>query len=152
VKFFLNYMNEIFYGYNFPCVDHRRGGTECTYFGHTDGVNPSGQLVPAQPPDFLDWLQLHLEGTTRHHMARCGWGNRGMVLVSAAAIRTHPRAFYDNLLLQLSSDVFPMAGMFLERLWRRIFLCSAVHPGSRQAGEGRRARKIRGSRDSAAFP
>jgi hypothetical protein len=66
-KFFLNFMNEVFYGararggdagtravaglftrvpsplhtragYNFPCRDHRRGGTECVYFGHTGAL------------------------------------------------------------------------------------------------------------------
>ena len=145
-KFFLNFMNEIFYGYNFPCKDHRRGGRECVYFGHTDGVNPSGRLVPAQPPDFLEWMQAHLGGTTRRQMARCGWGNRGMVVVSRAAVGSHPKAFYQNLLAQLSDDVFPMAGMFLERLWRRVFLCSAMQPG----GEGSRARAGAGAGPGAA--
>ena len=161
-------------GYNFPCKDHRRGGTECVYFGHTgarcraaerhaavfsphspsacnlaDGVNPTGQLVPASPPDFLDWMQQHMEGATRRQMARCGWGNRGMVVVSRAAIRAHARAFYDNLLQQLSNDVFPMAGMFMERLWRRVFLCSTMAPGGAGGasggggGNGRAARRMR---------
>ncbi len=208
-KFFLNFMNEVFYGawpragtqeesrccslchahsravcgaharagYNFPCRDHRRGGTECVYFGHTgacvvrrtqacpfaaskqathmrslrtpDGVNPTGQLVPASPPDFLDWMTAHLGGTTRRQMARCGWGNRGMLAVSAAAVRAHPLAFYDNILQQLSHDVFPMAGMFMERLWRRVFLCSAMAPGGAggattgDPSSGRAARRMR---------
>ena len=114
-------------------MDHRRGGTECTYFGHTDGVNPSGRLAPAQPADWLEWLDAHVEGTRRHQVARCGWGNRGMVVVSRAAVRGHSRAFYQNILEQLSRDVFPMAGMFMERLWRRVWLCSNMEPG----GEGR---------------
>ena len=133
LRFALNWLNERFYGVNFPCVDHRRGGTQCVYFGHTDGVNPSGQLVPAQPPDWLDWLDMHVEGTRRAHIARCGWGNRGMVVVSRAAIRGHSRAFYENIVEQLSHDVFPMAGMFMERLWRRVFLCSNMAPGAGHA-------------------
>ena len=105
--------------------------------------------MPAVPSDFIAWLDTHLEGTTRKQMARCGWGNRGMVVVSKAAIRTHARAFYDNILEQLSHDVFPMAGMFMERLWRRVFLCSAVVPGApggaalAQPGGGRAARRMR---------
>ena len=97
-----------------------------------DGVNPTGKLVPASPPDFLEWMDLHLGGTTRRQMARCGWGNRGMVVVSRAAVRAHALAFYDNILQQLSQDVFPMAGRFMERLWRRVFLCSNMALG----GEG----------------
>ncbi len=192
-KFFLNFMNEIFYGarsqqaaaaatvsflwvprgtycaqpgrsprrgcwlpvgYNFPCKDHRRGGTECVYFGHTDGVNPSGKLVPAQPPDFLDWMTQHLGGTTRRQMARCGWGNRGMVVVSRAAVRAHALPFYANLLAQLSDDVFPMAGMFMERLWRRVFLCSSMATGGEggaRLDDARSGRTARRMRDAAAL-
>lgn len=133
LKFFLNYMNEVFYGVNFPCKDHRRGGTDCVYFGHTDGVNPTGRLVPADPPDFYAWLDLHLEHTQRRHIRRCGWGNRGMIIVSKAAIQAHSRHFYANILEQLSKDVFPMSGMFMERLWRRVWLCSTMEPGGGHA-------------------
>jgi hypothetical protein len=90
-------------------------------------------------------MDLHLGGTTRRQMARCGWGNRGMVVVSRAAVRAHALAFYDNILQQLSQDVFPMAGMFMERLWRRVFLCSNMALG----GEGgARAEDTRGGRNS----
>ncbi len=104
--------------------------------------------MPAQPPDFLEWMQQHLFGTTRRQMARCGWGNRGMIVVSRAAVRSHALPFYQNILEQLSSDVFPMAGMFMERLWRRVWLCSAMAPGGQggavmAAGQGRAARRVR---------
>jgi len=95
--------------------------------------------VPASPPDFLEWMDLHLGGTTRRQMARCGWGNRGMVVVSRAAVRAHALTFYQNILQQLSSDIFPMAGMFMERLWRRVFLCSNLAAG----GEGGAAKHSR---------
>lgn len=133
LKFFLNFMNEVFYGVNFPCKDHRRGGTDCAYFGHTDGVNPTGRLVPADPPDFYAWLDVHLEGTRRKHIRRCGWGNRGMVIVSKAAIRGHSKEFYANIVDQLGRDVFPMSGMFMERLWRRVWLCGNMAAGGGHA-------------------
>ena len=117
-------------------------------------MNPTGRLVPATPPDFLDWLQQHLFGTTRHDMTRCGWGNRGMVVVSRAALRAHPRAFYENVLEQLSHDVFPMAGMFMERLWRRVFLCSSMATGGEggaRLDDARSGRTARRMRDAAAL-
>ena len=138
LRFVANWFNERFYGVNFPCRDHRRGGTDCVYFGHTDGVNPTGSLTPAQPSDWIEWLDAHLEGTRRFQIARCGWGNRGMVVVSRAAIRGHSKQFYANLVSQLERDVFPMAGMFVERLWRRMFLCSNMAAGGE--GRGRRRR------------
>ena len=115
-----------------------------------DGVNPTGKLVPASPPDFLEWLDLHLGGTTRRQMARCGWGNRGMVVVSRAAVRAHALAFYDNILQQLSQDVFPMAGMFMERLWRRVFLCSNMALGGEGGARAADARSGQNSRRAAA--
>ena len=132
-KWVLNFLNEVFYGYNFPCVDTRRGGEDCTYFGHTDGANTDGRLAPATPPDFLDWMWLHMR-STRRDMARCGWGNRGMLAASRAAVHKHPLGLYEGLLAQLSRDVFPTAGMFMERLWRRVFLCSRA--GELGAGAG----------------
>ncbi len=121
--------------------------------------------MPAVPSDFLEWMTAHLGGTTRRQMARCGWGNRGMVVVSRAAVRSHTRAFYENLFEQLSHDVFPMAGMFMERLWRRIFLCSAMSPGGAGGGaldgsvlggsaleDGRAARRMRTVRSAEDLP
>ena len=116
-----------------------------------DGVNPSGKLVPASPPDFLEWMDLHLGGTTRRQMARCGWGNRGMVVVSRAAVRGHSLEFYDNILQQLSSDVFPMAGMFMERLWRRVLLCSNMALGGEGGAPAADARGGRSMRAAAAL-
>lgn len=99
-------------------------------------MNPGGRLTPASPPLFPAWLDAHLGGATRADMRRCGWGNRGMVVVSKAAILANPKEFYENLLAQLSHDVFPMAGMFMERLWRRVFLCSGWQAGGRGARLG----------------
>jgi hypothetical protein len=84
-------------------------------------------------------------------MARCGWGNRGMVVVSRAAVRGHSLEFYDNILQQLSSDVFPMAGMFMERLWRRVFLCSNMALGGEGGAPAADARGGRSMRAAAAL-
>jgi hypothetical protein len=43
---------------------------------------------------------------------------------SGAAIRKHPPAFYANLEAQLGVATFPVSGMYMERMWRRVFLCS----------------------------
>ena len=96
-------------------------------------MNPTGQLVPADPPDFYAWLDKHLEHTQRKHIRRCGWGNRGMIVVSKAAIKAHSREFYASIVEQLGRDVFPMSGMFMERLWRRVWLCSNMEPGGGRA-------------------
>lgn len=87
------------------------------------GANDEGYLAPATPPVFSDWLWQHLH-STQLHIARCGWGNRGMFAASRAAVHKHPPELYERLLGELSRDAFPMAGMFMERLWRRVFLCS----------------------------
>ncbi len=55
---------------------------------------------------------------------RCGWSFRGVFAASGAAIRKHPPAFYANLEAQLGVATFPVAGMYMERMWRRVFLCS----------------------------
>jgi len=55
---------------------------------------------------------------------RCGWSFRGLFAVSQASVRKHPRAFYANLRAELGKHRFPMAGMYMERLWRRVFLCA----------------------------
>ena len=47
-----------------------------------------------------------------------------MFAASRAAVLKHSRGFYENLGLQLEPHAFPTAGMFVERLWRHIFLCS----------------------------
>lgn len=47
-------------GPNFPCKDTRQGGTQCQYFGHTGGANEGGHLTTASPPNFRDWLRVHM--------------------------------------------------------------------------------------------
>lgn len=171
-------------GPNFPCRDHRRGGAECVYHGHTGarsharcllprpttalarvarppsfpplpthqpthppspthhppfpaGANPGGALTPATPPLFPDWLAAHLGGATEADVRACGWGNRGMLAVSRAAVLARPREFYANLVEQLGQAAFPMAGMFMERMWRHTFLCANWRPGGRGRAGGR---------------
>jgi hypothetical protein len=58
------------------------------------------------------------------HQLRCGWSFRGVFAASSASIRKHRPGFYANLEEQLSVAVFPVAGMYMERMWRRILLCA----------------------------
>lgn len=157
-------------GYKLPCGDAQRGGTDCAWDG-TSGGNAAarGVLTPATPPDFHDWMLLHT-GTLHSDMARaapprlhaasdsgasadarvraqlrCGWSFRGIFAASAGAIRKHSPAFYANLEDQLGAAVFPVAGMYMERLWRRVLLCARPDAGLLPAG----AQKSRGGRDGA---
>jgi hypothetical protein len=60
----------------------------------------------------------------RLHQLRCGWSFRGVFAASSASIRKHRPGFYANLEEQLGVAVFPVAGMYMERMWRRILLCA----------------------------
>jgi hypothetical protein len=40
-------------------------------------------------------------------------------------VRKHRPGFYANLEEQLGGATFPVAGMYMERLWRRVLLCDA---------------------------
>lgn len=77
-RFALNFLNEVFYGacirrgewihklgltnktfvagFNFPCVDHRRGGEECVYFGHTGAVGGEWPRLARINPTFPNFL------------------------------------------------------------------------------------------------
>jgi hypothetical protein len=121
-------------GYKFPCSNAQRGGLDCRWDG-TSGANEGagGALVPAMPTDFYDWMLMHT-GTLHSDMLRCGWSFRGVFAASAASIRKHRPGFYANLEEQLGAAVFPVAGMYMERMWRRVLLCApAVERGSGSA-------------------
>ena len=70
---------------------------------------------------------------------RCGWSFRGIFAASKRAIRKHPPSFYAQLEEQLGAAVFPVAGMYMERLWRRVLLCARAEQAweARGAGEAR---------------
>ena len=125
LRFAHSRVKELVQGFKFPCADRNRGSKQCRWDG-TSGANPqAGVLAPAEPNDFVEWMRLHTS-TTVWDMLRCGWSFRGVFAASKAAIRGHEVGLYAHLRDELSKAMFPMAGMYQERLWRRLFLCSGA--------------------------
>ena len=124
LRFAQSRLKELVQGFKFPCADRNVGSRQCRWDG-TSGANPlGGALVPAEPNDFLAWMRVHAH-TTLWDMLACGWSFRGVFAASRGAIRSHEVGLYDHLRGELAKAKFPMAGMYQERLWRRLFLCSA---------------------------
>ena len=84
-------------------------------------------MTPATPSDFYDWMLVHA-GTTHADMRRCGWSFRGIFAAAAPLVRKHPPELYAHLRDELGEAVFPVAGMYMERLWRRLLLCAPPTP------------------------
>lgn len=74
------------------------------------------------PADYFHWMRVHA-GVTPLSLYRCGWGFRGVFAASRGAILRRPPAYYARLEAELGRAVFPVAGMYQERLWRRILYC-----------------------------
>ena len=128
LRFAHSRLKELVQGFKFPCKDRNVGSTGCRWDG-TSGANPTGgQLVPAEPNNFITWMRVHAD-TSVWDMLACGWSFRGVFAASGAAIRGHDVALYSHLRGELAKAKFPMAGMYQERLWRRLFLCSGAGRG-----------------------
>jgi len=118
-----SWLKELWQGFKLPCASAQRGG-DCRWDGTTGGNSArGGALVAAEPPDFYDWMRAHAETRPRDMLA-CGWSFRGVFAASAAAVRRHPPPFWLRLEAELGKHAFPVAGMYMERLWRRVLLCS----------------------------
>ena len=105
--------------------------------------------MPAEPRDFYDWFAVHT-GASRAALLRCGWSFRGVFAASASAVRRHPPAYYAHLEAQLGAAVFPVAGMYMERLWRYALRCAPrTPPGGPMPWEAWEAGQ--GARDAAAL-
>lgn len=117
------WLRELWQGYKLPCASAQRGGA-CRWAG-TSGSNTAAgkELAAAEPPGFQEWLWYHL-GTSNAAMLRCGWSFRGIFAASAAAIRRQPPSLYAHLRDELGKAAFPVAGMYMERAWRRLLLCA----------------------------
>ena len=133
-----SWVKEVWQGFKLPCNSRNRGGPQCRWDGTSGGNGGGGGwLSPAEPVDFYDWMWVHT-GTRPRQMWACGWGFRGVFAVGAESARKHSPEFYAHLEAELGKHAFPVAGMYMERMWRRVFLCAAA--GDREAGGGAAAR------------
>ena len=113
-------------GYKLPCDSAQHGGN-CRWDGTSRANGAGGALTPATPPDFYDWMHVHV-GASHADMRRCGWSFRGIFAAAAPLVRKHPAELYEHLRDELGKAVFPVAGMYMERMWRRMLLCAPPTP------------------------
>lgn len=110
-------------GMKLPCGDSEEGGATCAWRGTTS--SSGNTLAPASPATFGAWAMRHAGVTSKGALRSCGWSFRGVFAASSTSIAAHPPRFYELLEAELSGAVFPVAGMYMERLWRWVLLC---HP------------------------
>ena len=105
----------------------RRSGTvdaafECSFYQTRQGRR---SLAPAAPRPFGNWFEAHV-GSMRTFYQSGEYAN-GLVVTDARTLRSRPRAFWEGLLAQLSTDNAPEAGHFVEKASTFLF-----HPSRAQ--------------------
>ena len=105
----------------------RRSGTvdatfECSFYQTRRGRR---SLAPAAPRPFGKWFEAHV-GSMRTFYQSGEYAN-GLVVTDARTLRSRPRAFWEGLLAQLSTDNAPEAGHFVEKASAFLF-----HPSRAQ--------------------
>ena len=99
----------------------RRSGTvdaafECAFYQTRQGRR---SLAPAAPRPFVNWFEAHV-GSMRTFYQSGEYAN-GLVVTDARTLRSRPRAFWEGLLAQLSTDNAPEAGHFVEKASAFLF-------------------------------
>ena len=99
----------------------RRSGTvdaafACDFYQTRQGRR---SLAPASPRPFGNWFEAHV-GSMRTFYQSGEYAN-GLVVTDARTLRSRPRAFWEGLLAQLSTDNAPEAGHFVEKASAFLF-------------------------------
>jgi len=107
---------------DFSAWDH------CSWSGGSSenrNTGANGRLVVPNPRNLASWACQHW-GVSPSVLERCHWQWTGTFAVGVGNIRARPRASYQNVVTQLAvaGQTGGLAGHFMERLWRSIFLCS----------------------------
>ena len=105
----------------------RRSGTvdaafACDFYQTRRGRR---SLAPAAPRPFGNWFEAHV-GSMRTFYQSGEYAN-GLVVTDARTLRSRPRAFWEGLLAQLSTDNAPEAGHYVEKASAYLF-----HPSRAQ--------------------
>jgi len=105
----------------------RRSGTvdaafACDFYQTRRGRR---SLAPAAPRPFGNWFEAHV-GSMRTFYQSGEYAN-GLVVTDARTLRSRPRAFWEGLLAQLSTDNAPEAGHYVEKASAYLF-----HPARAQ--------------------
>jgi len=117
---------------DFSAWDH------CSWSGgssENQNTGANGRLVVPSPRSLASWACQHW-GVSPSVLERCHWQWTGTFAVGVANIRARPRERYQNGVAQLADagQTGGLAGHFMERLWRSIFLCSLGGNCVRDAG------------------
>ena len=110
------------------CVCNDQVG-KCNWHGLTTenarvhGAN--GKLIAASPPSFARWACKYWSVSPDVFEA-CQWQWTGSFAVGAHNIEARPKAVYERARAELAAgnSTGGLAGHYMERLWRSIFLCS----------------------------
>lgn len=124
-----------------PCRRHCGCGDpgECRWSGSTAAnaiaqrateLRPGpriGVLPPARPPAFVQWTYQHT-AVPPGVWLQCGGACCGLFAVGAARVRARRLGFYSLLSRELvaAGASGGVAGHYMERLWRSMFVCSLV--------------------------
>ena len=82
-------------------------------------------LAPAAPRPFGNWFEAHVGSMCSFYQS--GEYANGLVVTDARTLRSRPRAFWEGLLAQLSTDNAPEAGHYVEKASAYLF-----HPSRAQ--------------------
>lgn len=84
---------------------------------------PRAHLPPATPPDFVHWACLHF-AVDFETFRRCGYRSMATFAVGSARVRMLSHQVYKSAERELASHGITggLAGHYLERLWRSIFV------------------------------
>lgn len=108
----------------FPCKERCEcePQTSCRRVTITDSVD----LRPARPPSFMDWATMHWE-LSAFAVDACRWHWGSTFAVGSDLVRRWPREQFVAAQQHLVSGGLGggMAAVYMERLWRGIFFCSA---------------------------
>ena len=99
----------------------RRSGTvdaafECSFYQTRRGRR---SLAPAAPRPFGKWFEAHVGSMCSFYQS--GEYANGLVVTDARTLRSRPRAFWEGLLAQLSTDNAPEAGHYVEKASAYLF-------------------------------
>ena len=99
----------------------RRSGTvdaafACDFYQTRQGRR---SLAPAAPRPFGNWFEAHV-GSMRSFYQSGEYAN-GLIVTDARTLRSRPRAFWEGLLAQLSTDNAPEAGHYVEKASAYLF-------------------------------
>ena len=82
-------------------------------------------MAPAAPRPFGKWFEAHVGSMCSFYQS--GEYANGLVVTDARTLRSRPRAFWEGLLAQLSTDNAPEAGHYVEKASTFLF-----HPSRAQ--------------------